>query len=106
MILALYVYEIELEEAETSNIFWKRCGIYRGYCRTAISISPLEFDIGATGFEPSTDARLCPFCRKARGKLPKLGATLFQGVCPKCGASGPKRGSHQEALRAWNGGSE
>jgi hypothetical protein len=77
MILALYVYEIELEEAETSNIFWKRCGIYRGYCRTAISISPLEFDIGATGFEPSTDARLCPFCRKARGKLPKLGATSF-----------------------------
>jgi transcriptional regulator with XRE-family HTH domain len=47
--------------------------------------------------------RLCPFCRKARGKIRKLGAALFQGACPKCGASGPKRESHQEALRAWNG---
>src|SRR6266446_6215777 len=30
-------------------------------------------------------------------------AASFQGVCPKCGASGPRRESHQEALRAWNG---
>jgi transcriptional regulator with XRE-family HTH domain len=48
-------------------------------------------------------ARLCPFCRKARGKIRKLGAASFQGVCPKCEATGPKRESHQEALRAWNG---
>jgi transcriptional regulator with XRE-family HTH domain len=48
-------------------------------------------------------ARICPFCRKARGKIRKLGATSFQGACPKCGATGPKRESHQEALRAWNG---
>ncbi len=48
-------------------------------------------------------ARLCPFCRKAKGKIRKLGAASFQGVCPQCGASGPKRGGHQEALRAWNG---
>ncbi len=48
-------------------------------------------------------ARICPFCRKERGKIRKLRADLFQGVCAKCGASGPKRGSHQEALRAWNG---
>ena len=27
----------------------------------------------------------------------------FQRACPKCGAGGPKRESHQEALRAWNG---
>jgi transcriptional regulator with XRE-family HTH domain len=47
--------------------------------------------------------RLCPFCREAPGKIRKLGAILFQGVCPKCGASGPVRESHQEALRAWNG---
>ena len=33
-------------------------------------------------------ARICPFCRKARGKIRKLGATLFQGICPKCGAGG------------------
>jgi transcriptional regulator with XRE-family HTH domain len=48
-------------------------------------------------------ARLCPFCRKARGKIRKLRTAWFQGVCPKCGATGPKRDSHQEALRAWNG---
>jgi transcriptional regulator with XRE-family HTH domain len=48
-------------------------------------------------------ARLCPFCRKARGKIRKLDAASFQGACPKCGASGPKRDNHQEALRAWNG---
>jgi len=48
-------------------------------------------------------ARLCPFCRKERGKIRKLGAASFQGVCPKCGATGPTRESHQEALRAWNG---
>jgi len=48
-------------------------------------------------------ARICPFCRKARGKIRKLAADLFQGACPKCGATGPKREGHQEALRAWNG---
>ena len=48
-------------------------------------------------------ARLCPFCRKARGKIRKLGVTTFQGACPKCGATGPTRQGHQEALRAWNG---
>jgi len=48
-------------------------------------------------------ARICPFCRKARGKIRKLGAASFQGACPKCGASGPKRESDQQALRAWNG---
>jgi len=48
-------------------------------------------------------ARICPFCRKARGKIRKLGAASFQGTCPKCGATGPKRESHQAALRVWNG---
>ena len=48
-------------------------------------------------------ARLCPFCRKARGKIRKINAASFQGACPKCGATGPKREGHQEALRAWNG---
>jgi len=48
-------------------------------------------------------ARLCPFCRAARGKIRKLGAASFQGTCPKCGATGPKRESHQAGLRAWNG---
>src|SRR5258708_11419422 len=48
-------------------------------------------------------AQLCPFCRKARGKIRKLGATSFQGACPKSEATGPKRESHQEAAGAWNG---
>jgi transcriptional regulator with XRE-family HTH domain len=48
-------------------------------------------------------ARICPFCRKARGKIRKIGAALFQGTCPKCGSAGPTRESHQGALRAWNG---
>jgi hypothetical protein len=48
-------------------------------------------------------ARICPFFRKTRGRIRKLGSTSFQGVCTKCGATGPKRESHQEALRAWNG---
>jgi len=48
-------------------------------------------------------ARICPFCRKARGKIRKLGAALFQGACLKCGATGPTGEIHQEALRAWNG---
>ena len=47
-------------------------------------------------------ARLCAFCREARGKIRKLRATSFQGVCTKCGATGPKRESHQGAVRAWN----
>jgi len=48
-------------------------------------------------------ARLCPFCRKARGEIQSIGRKRFQGTCPKCGATGPKREGHQEALRAWNG---
>jgi len=48
-------------------------------------------------------ARLCPFCRKARGKIQLTGRKQFQGVCPKCEATGPKRGSEQVARRAWNG---
>jgi hypothetical protein len=49
--------------------------------------------------------RLCPFCRKARGKI-QSSRKRFQGVCPSCGAIGPKRESEQLARRAWNGGSE
>jgi hypothetical protein len=41
-------------------------------------------------------ARLCPFCRKARSEIRKLGAGSFQGVCPKCGARGPTREGHQK----------
>jgi len=33
-----------------------------------------------------------PFCRKARGKIRKLRASLFQGACPKCGASRTEAG--------------
>src|SRR5258707_8547457 len=43
-----------------------------------------------------------PFCRKACGEIRPISRKQFQPICPKCGASGPKRGSHQDALRAWN----
>jgi transcriptional regulator with XRE-family HTH domain len=48
-------------------------------------------------------ARICPFCRRARGKIESLSRNKFQGSCPKCPATGPMRESHQSALRAWNG---
>jgi hypothetical protein len=48
-------------------------------------------------------ARLCPFCRKTRGKIRATSRKQFQGICPKCGATGPVRESQQEAMRAWNG---
>jgi hypothetical protein len=44
--------------------------------------------------------RLCPFCRKARGKIQSVSRKQFEGTCPKCGASGPTRGSEQLARRA------
>jgi hypothetical protein len=46
--------------------------------------------------------RLCPFCCKARGEIRGITRNRSQGVCPKCGASGPARERQQEALRAWN----
>jgi hypothetical protein len=46
--------------------------------------------------------RRCPFCKKAKGEVRKVRGA-FQGVCPSCGATGPKRGSYDEALLAWNG---
>ncbi len=65
-------------------------------------VGPLRYKI-TKPIQQVRYARLCPFCRKERGKIRKLGAVSFQGVCPKCGATGPKREGHQEALRAWNG---
>ena len=46
--------------------------------------------------------RRCPFCKQAKGEI-RRGARTFQGVCPNCGAAGPKRESYDEALRMWNG---
>src|ERR1700756_3914888 len=45
--------------------------------------------------------RRCPFCKKAKGEVRKVRGG-FLGVCPNCGASGPKRESGDEALKAWN----
>jgi hypothetical protein len=64
--------------------------------------------IAPTGYEykPYPTApkrpRPCPFCRQARGEIQKA-RDGFKGVCPNCGATGPKRESQDEALRAWNG---
>ena len=46
--------------------------------------------------------RPCPFCRKARGEIRKARGG-FHGVCPNCGATGPKRKSRDEALSARDG---
>jgi hypothetical protein len=46
--------------------------------------------------------RRCPFCKKAKGEIRKVRGG-YQCVCPNCGATGPKRESQDEALRAWNG---
>jgi hypothetical protein len=46
--------------------------------------------------------RRCPFCKQAKGEIRKI-STGFQGVCPNCGATGPKRVSYDRALLAWNG---
>jgi hypothetical protein len=46
--------------------------------------------------------RRCPFCKRAKGDIRKV-RNGFQGVCPNCGATGPKQESQDEALRGWNG---
>jgi transcriptional regulator with XRE-family HTH domain len=42
-----------------------------------------------------------PFCKQAKGEVRKV-KLLYQRVCPNCGATGPKRGSYDGALMAWN----
>jgi hypothetical protein len=46
--------------------------------------------------------RRCPFCKRAKGVI-RRARGAFASVCPNCHASGPKRETHEEALRAWNG---
>src|SRR6202008_3183495 len=46
--------------------------------------------------------RRCPFCKQAKGVI-RRSRGGFLGVCPNCDARGPKRGSLDEALLAWNG---
>jgi transcriptional regulator with XRE-family HTH domain len=46
--------------------------------------------------------RRCPFCKQAKGEIRKI-CGGFLGVCPSRDARGPKRESHDAALREWNG---
>ena len=46
--------------------------------------------------------RRCPFCKEAKGEIRKA-KRVYQGVCPNCGAMGPKREGYNPALLAWNG---
>ena len=46
--------------------------------------------------------RCCPFCKSAKGEVRRVRGG-HQGVCPNREASGPKKESHDEALKAWNG---
>ena len=69
---------------------------------------PAETDAGAHRLR-NTDT----ICRRRNGRDPdrfvvKLrrdpeASGWIQGICPNCGASGPKRERRDEALRAWNG---
>ena len=49
--------------------------------------------------------RRCPFCKEAKGEIRRVRGE-HQGVCPKCGATGPKRENYDGALKAWNGKNE
>ena len=49
--------------------------------------------------------RRCPFCMQAKGEIRKVRGG-FQGVCPNCQATGPKRENHDEALGPGMGGIE
>jgi hypothetical protein len=33
--------------------------------------------------------RRCPFCKRAKGEIQRVKGT-YEGVCPNCGATGPK----------------
>ena len=44
----------------------------------------------------------CPFCKGSKGQVRRVKGG-YQGVCPNCGATGPKWESYNEALMAWNG---
>lgn len=46
----------------------------------------------------------CPFCKQAKGEIRR--SRGFLGVCPNCGAKGPKRESYDEALRSGMGGNK
>jgi hypothetical protein len=46
--------------------------------------------------------RRFPFCKQAKDDI-RRSRGGFLGVCPDCDATGPKRESYDEALRAWNG---
>jgi hypothetical protein len=46
--------------------------------------------------------RRCPFCKQAKSEIRRKSGA-FLGVCPNCEASGPKRESYEEALRAGMG---
>src|SRR6266481_5367741 len=49
-------------------------------------------------------ARLCPFCRKARGEIQSIAREAIPRRLPEMRkATGLKRESQQEVLRAWNG---
>lgn len=47
-------------------------------------------------------AETLPVLQSSKGEIRKVRGG-FQGMWPKSGASGPKKESHDEALRAWNG---
>ena len=44
----------------------------------------------------------CPFCRDTRAYIAGAGTTSPYGWCQKCGATGPRAPTREEASTAWN----
>jgi transcriptional regulator with XRE-family HTH domain len=73
---------------------------------------PIESSLGIspTGYEYREyknwrgipEPRRCLFCKQVKGEIRQVRGGC-QGFRPNCGATGPKRESYDEPLKAWNG---
>ncbi len=53
--------------------------------------------------DPATKLEPCPFCASTNvGFYEHVYAQLFAVMCKLCGAEGPRRASHEEAVKLWN----
>lgn len=53
--------------------------------------------------DPAIELEACPFCASTNvGFYEHVYAQLFAVMCKLCGAEGPRRAAHEEALRLWN----
>lgn len=53
--------------------------------------------------DSAIELEACPFCASTNvGFYEHVYARLFAVMCRLCGAEGPRRTSHEEAVRLWN----